>query len=96
MTRALMVTLAKWARSLPWRQVARLFGCSRAMVAGAVEEAVSFGLAHRDLEGLSHIGVDEISRRLRSCLGDQRLRSSTQTSESVQARGRRCDLEQVG
>ena len=62
-TRALVVTLAKWAQSLPWKQVARLFRCSWATVAGAVEEAVSFGLAHRDLEGLSHIGVDEISRR---------------------------------
>lgn len=63
MIRALIVTPAKWVRRLPWRQMARLFGCSRATVAGAVEEAVSFGLAHRDLEGLSHIGVDEISRR---------------------------------
>ena len=63
MTRALMVTLARWTRRLPWKQVARLFRCAWGTVATAVEEAVSFGLAHRDLEGLTHIGVDEISRK---------------------------------
>ncbi len=30
-------------------------------VATAVEEAVAYGLAHRDLDGLTHIGIDEIS-----------------------------------
>jgi transposase len=52
MTRALMVTLATWSRALPWNQVAT-----------AVEEAVAYGLANRDLEGLTHIGIDEISRK---------------------------------
>ena len=47
MTRALMVTLATWARALPWQQVARLFRCSWGTVATAVEEAVAYGLAHR-------------------------------------------------
>jgi transposase len=63
MSRALMVTLATWARTLPWLQVARLFRCSWSTVAAAVDEAVAYGLAHRDLEGLSHIGIDEISRK---------------------------------
>ena len=63
MTRSLMVTLATWARSLPWQQVARLFRCSWGTVAAAVDEAVAYGLAHRDLEGLTHIGIDEISRK---------------------------------
>lgn len=63
MTRALMVTLAIWARGLTWKQVAKLFRCSWGTVAAAVEESVAYGLAHRDLEGLTHIGVDEISRR---------------------------------
>ena len=63
MTRALMVTLATWARALPWQQVARLFRCSWGTVATAVEEAVAYGLAHRDLDGLTHIGIDEISRK---------------------------------
>lgn len=63
MTRALMVTLATWTRVLPWQQVARLFRCAWGTVATAVEEAVVYGLAHRDLEGLTHIGIDEISRK---------------------------------
>jgi len=32
-------------------------------VASAVAQAVAFGLEHRDLEGLTHIGIDEISRK---------------------------------
>jgi len=63
MTRALMVTLATWARVLPWKEVARLFRCAWGTVASAVEEAVAYGLEHRDLEGLTHIGIDEISRK---------------------------------
>ena len=63
MTHALMVTLATWARALPWQQVARLFRCSWGSVATAVEEAVAYGLAHRDLDNLTHIGIDEISRK---------------------------------
>ena len=63
MTHALMVTLATWARALPWQQVARLFRCSWGTVATAVEEAVAYGLAHRDLDHVTHIGIDEISRK---------------------------------
>ena len=63
MTHALMVTLATWARALPWQQVARLFRCSWGTVATAVEEAVAYGLAHRDLDPLTQIGIDEISRK---------------------------------
>ena len=63
MTHALLVTLATWARALPWEQVARLFRCSWGTVATAVEEAVAVGLAHRDLDHLTHIGIDEISRK---------------------------------
>jgi len=63
MTRALMVTLATWTRVLPWKQVARLLRCSWGTVATAVEEAVAYGLANRDLEGLTQIGIDEISRK---------------------------------
>ena len=63
MTRALMVTLAIWTRVLPWKQVAQLFRCAWGTVATAVEEAVAYGLANRDLDGLTHIGIDEISRK---------------------------------
>jgi len=62
-TRALMVTLATWARVLTWKQVAALFHCSWSTVATAVDEAVDYGLAHRDLSQVTHIGIDEISRK---------------------------------
>lgn len=62
-TRGLMVTLATWARMLTWQQVATLFGCSWSTVAEAVDEAVTYGMAHRDLTGVTHIGIDEISRK---------------------------------
>ena len=58
-----MVTLASWARVLTWQQVAALFHCSWSTVAAAVDEAVAYGLAHRDLSGVTHIGIDEISRK---------------------------------
>lgn len=62
-TQALMVTLATWTRMLPWRQVAQLFRCSWGTVAKAVQTAVDYGLAHRDLSGVLYIGIDEISRK---------------------------------
>ncbi|MDZ7802968.1 ISL3 family transposase [Thiohalophilus sp.] len=62
-TRALMVTLATWARVLTWKQVAALFRCSWCTVEAAVDEAVAYGLAHRDLSQVTHIGIDEISRK---------------------------------
>jgi len=62
-TRALMVTLATWAQILTWKQVAALFHCSWGTVATAVDEAVDYGLAHRDLSEVTHIGIDEISRK---------------------------------
>ena len=63
LTRARLVTLATWARAVPWQQVARLFRCSWGTVATAVEAAVAYGLAHRDLDDVTHIGIDEISRK---------------------------------
>ncbi len=62
-TRALMVILATWARILTWQQVATLFGCAWSTVAAAVGEAVAHGLARRDLSGITHSGIDEISRQ---------------------------------
>ena len=62
-TKALMVTLATWARILTWQQVAALFGCAWSTVAAAVDEAVAYGMANRDLTGITHIGIDEISRK---------------------------------
>jgi transposase len=63
LTKAFAVTIATWARSLPWLQVARQFQCSWGTVAAAVAYVVAFGLAHRDLGDVTHIGIDEISRQ---------------------------------
>lgn len=62
-TKALAVTIATWAQQLTWLQVSLLFGCSWGTVAAAVDYAVSYGLARRDLSGITHIGIDEISRQ---------------------------------
>lgn len=63
LSRPLVVELAEWSRLLAWDVVARLFGVSWATVVTAVEQAVAYGLARRDLTGLRVIGVDELSRR---------------------------------
>ena len=55
--------LATWSRLLAWDRVADLFGVSWATVVMAVEQAVAYGLARRDLSGLRVIGVDELSRK---------------------------------
>lgn len=55
--------LAGWAKRLSWREVARAFGTTWDSVFRSVKMAVSWGLAHRSLEGIEAIGVDEIAWR---------------------------------
>jgi transposase len=62
-TTAFACFMAIWARLLPWLAVARLFKCSWGTVAAAVDTVVEYGLANRDLSGITHIGIDEISRK---------------------------------
>jgi len=52
--------LASWAKRLSWQGVASAFGTSWQNVYRSVKHVVSWGLAHRDLEGVEAIGVDEI------------------------------------
>jgi transposase len=52
--------LAGWARRLSWKGVACVFGTTWQNVFRSVKHAVSWGLAHRSLEGIAAIGVDEI------------------------------------
>jgi len=59
-TTAMMGFLARWARHLSWRQTARSFQTSWEAVYRSVEWFVQWGLAHRKLEGVEAIGVDEI------------------------------------
>lgn len=55
--------LARWARRMSWKEVADSFRVSWDRVYEAVKQAVSWGLAHRDLEGIEVIGVDEVQWR---------------------------------
>jgi transposase len=53
--------LATWAKRLSWSEVASIFPTSWDSVCRAVDHAVAWGLAHRDLSGLTSLGVDEIA-----------------------------------
>jgi transposase len=59
-TIAMMCFLSRWARRLSWRETARAFQTSWECVYRSVEWFVQWGLAHRQLEGVQSIGVDEI------------------------------------
>lgn len=63
LTNAFVCFLARWAKLLPWVEVARLFRCAWNTVASAVKWAVAYGLANRDISDVRNIGIDEISRR---------------------------------
>jgi transposase len=52
--------LARWAKRLCWSDVAEVFQTSWETVFRSVERAVHWGLEHRDLDGITAIGVDEI------------------------------------
>lgn len=55
--------LASWAKLLAWQQVANVFGTSWQSVYRSVQSAVSWGLSHRNLDGIEAIGVDEVQWR---------------------------------
>jgi len=59
-TCAMMGFLARWGRRLSWRETAQVFQTSWEAVYRSVEWFVEWGLAHRELEGVEAIGVDEI------------------------------------
>jgi transposase len=59
-TTAMMGFLARWARRLSWRETARAFQTSWEAVYRSVDWFVQWGLAHRRLEGIEAIGLDEI------------------------------------
>jgi len=60
LTLAYMQFLGAWARRLSWQEVATVFRTSWEKVFRSVEWLVAWGLAHRDLAGVTAIGVDEI------------------------------------
>ena len=52
--------LAGWARRMSWKEVSDALRVSWDRVLEAVKHAVKWGLAHRDLETIASIGVDEV------------------------------------
>jgi transposase len=60
-THAFTWFLASWAKVLSWQETARRFATSWDTVFRAVEHAVTWGLANRNLDGIRSIGVDELS-----------------------------------
>ena len=57
---AYMLFLARWARRLSWKETATIFGASWDAVRRSVQWVVQWGLEHRDLEGISALGIDEL------------------------------------
>lgn len=53
--------LADWAKALSWKETARRFHTSWDTVFRAVEQAVRWGMAHRSLDEIRAIGVDELA-----------------------------------
>lgn len=53
--------LANWAQRLSWKEVAEAFETTWQNVFRSVKHAVSWGLKHRNLEGIESIGVDEVA-----------------------------------
>ena len=53
--------LASWAKRLSWSEVGSIFRTSWDSVCRAVEHAVEWGLAHRDLNGITALGIDEVA-----------------------------------
>lgn len=53
--------LARWSKRLSWKEVADIFHTSWESVLRSVKMAVAWGLEHRDLEGITAIGIDEIA-----------------------------------
>ena len=55
--------LAAWAKRMSWDEVAHAFRVSWENVYAAVDLAVNYGLAHRNIDDVEVIGVDEIMWR---------------------------------
>jgi transposase len=60
LTKAYVGFLASWAKRMSWKEVANAFQTSWENVFRSVESVVQWGLAHRDLSGITAIGMDEV------------------------------------
>jgi transposase len=94
--------LATWAKRLSWTEVGAIFQTSWDSVCRAVEHAVEWGLAHRDLSKVTSLGVDEIAWHrghtyltLVYDIGEQGRRLLAVAEERTEASLRSC-LEELG
>jgi transposase len=60
LTKAYAYFLAAWAKRMSWNDVAEAFHTSWESVFRSVQMVVAWGLAHRRLDGITSIGVDEV------------------------------------
>jgi transposase len=60
LTKAYAYFLAAWAKLMSWSEVASAFHTSWESVFRSVKMVVDWGLAHRNLDGIKSIGVDEV------------------------------------
>lgn len=59
-TKPFALFLARWAKRLSWKETAKSFCTTWDTVFRSVEQIVEYGLEHRQLDGITAIGVDEI------------------------------------
>jgi transposase len=55
-----MLFLSRWAKHLSWKETAQIFKTSWDSIFRSVKQTVEYGLAHRSLENIKQIGVDEL------------------------------------
>ena len=59
-----MLFLANWAKALSWQETARRFQSSWFYVKESIAYVVEWGLSHRNMNGITAIGIDEIAWKL--------------------------------
>ena len=59
-TKPFALFLARWAKRLSWKETAEAFCTTWHTVYQSVKQIVEYGLKHRDLDGITAIGVDEL------------------------------------
>ncbi len=62
-TKPFALFLARWAKKLSWKETAKSFCTTWDTVFRSVKLIVEYGLKHRQLDGITAIGVDEIEYR---------------------------------
>jgi len=75
--------LAKWAKRLSWKETAEAFQTSWDNVFRSVKMAVAWGLANRNLDDITAIGIDEICWRKKIQVPDAGLPNRQRLQETA-------------